>query len=195
MRRRFQVDDVIGKARHGSASNGKVGWQSTNPGTGARHRHDLVDGCVNGVEELDAQALSPSLVPSAGKAVFGVRLVVKANTRIHRWRSSASARRRTSSQATPTDSSARARRARRSISAAQAASTSAGRSAAASSRLANSSAATSARSSRGSARASRRTSCARDVIRPFYTDRQPNMALHCSLEPARGRCRNSNGAT
>ena len=178
MRRHFQVDDVIGKSRYGTASNGQINWQSADPGTGERHRYDLINCCVNGIEELDAQVISPSLVPTAGEAVFGVRLVVKADARIHRLRSSASARRRTSSQATPLDSSARARRARRSISAAQAASTSAGRSAAASSRLANSSAATSARSSRGSAKASRRTSCARDVMRPFYTDRQPNTALH-----------------
>ena len=190
MRRHFQVDDVIGEARHGSAPNDQVSWQSTDRGAGVRHRHNLINGGVHGVEELDAQVLSPSLVPSASEAIFGVRLVVKANARIHPWRSSASARRRTSSQATPPDSSARARRALRSISTAQAASTSAGRSAAASSRLANSSAATSARSSRGSARASRRTSCARDVMRPFYTDRQrPN-----PYQPSGGQGQRSRGA-
>lgn len=178
MRRHLQVHDVIGEARHRAASNSQVSWQWSDQAAGTRHRHDLINGCVNGIEELDAQVLSSRLVPSTGDAVFGVRLVVKPNARIHRWRSSASARRRTSSQGTPPDSSARARRARRSISAAQAASTSAGRSAAASSRLANNSAATSARSSRGRAKASRRRSCARDVIRPFYTDGQPNTALH-----------------
>ena len=176
--RHLQVDDVIRKSRDGSASNGQVSRQTAHSGTGARQCHDLINGCVHGIEELDAQVLSPSLVLAAGEAVFGVRLLVEANARIHRWRRSASARRRTSSQAIPPDSSARARRARRSISAAQAASTSAGRSAAASSRLANSSAATSARSSRGNAKASRRRYCARDVISPFYTDRQPNTALH-----------------
>ena len=174
---------MIRKAGHRATSNRQVRWQPTDQGAGARHRDDPIDGRVNGVEELDAQVLTSSLVPSTGEAVLSVRLVVKADERIHRRRSSASARRRTSSQGAPADSSARARRARRSISAAQAASTSAGRSAAASSRLARSSAATSARSSRGSAKASRSRSCARDDMHPFYTDRQPNTRLHPSPEP------------
>ncbi len=134
-------------------------------------------GGVNGVEELQSEVLSAIFVPSTGQAIFGVRLVLKANVGIHRRRSSASARRRTSSQGTPMDSPAMTRRARRSISAAQAASTSAACSASASSRLARSSAATSARSSRGNARASRRSCCARDGVQPFYTgDRQLNTA-------------------
>jgi hypothetical protein len=169
----LQVDDVIRKPRDGSAANCQVSWQSANQGTGARQCHDLLNRGIDGIEELDAQVAAPSLVPAAGQAVFGVCLVVETNARVHRSRSSASARRRTSSQGTPPDSSARARRARRSISAAHAASTSAGCSAAASSRLANSSAAMSARSSRGSAKASRRTCCARDVMPPFYTRGQP----------------------
>ncbi len=168
---------MIRKAGHGATSNSQVGRQPSDQGRSAWHRHNLIDGRVHGIEELDAQVLASSLVPATGEAVFGVRLVIKPNARIHRRRSSASARRRTSAQELPADSSARARRARRSISVAQAASTSAGRSAAASSRLARSSAATSARSSRGSVRASRSNSCARDDMRPSYT-RQPNTRLH-----------------
>ena len=117
---------------------------------------------IHGIEELEAEA------------ILSVRLVFKLNAGIHRVRSSASARRRTSSQGTPADSPAITRRARRSISAAHAASTSAGFSVSASSRLARSSAATSARSATGKAKASRRTSCAREFMKPFYTlARQP----------------------
>jgi hypothetical protein len=86
--------------------------------------------------------------------------------------------RRTSSQGTPADSPAITRRARRSISPAHAASTSARFSVSASSRLARSSAATSARSAIGNVRASRRSSFAREVMWPFYTRAtQPNIAL------------------
>ena len=167
--RHLEIDDVIRKASYGAASNWQVCRQTSDRRAGMWHPPDLINGRVNGVQELDAQVLSPTLVPSAREAVLGVRLVVKANARIHRRRSSASARRRTSSHGTPADSSARARRARRSISVAHAASTSAGRSAAASSRLAKSSAATSARSFRGNDKASRSKSCARDGMPPFYT--------------------------
>ena len=173
MGRHFEVDDVIGKPRHGAASDWQVWWQSPEQGAGARDRHELIDGRVNGVQKLDTEVYATSFIPSSCSAVFSVRLVVKANAGIHRCRSSASARRRTSSQGTPPDSSANARRARRSISVAQAASTSPGCSTAASSRLARSSAATSARSSRGNASASRSTSCARDGMRPFYGSPPP----------------------
>ena len=129
---------------------------------------------IHGIEELEAEVLSAGFVPSTGEAILSVRLVFKLNAGIHRVRSSASARRRTSSQGTPADSPAITRRARRSISAAHAASTSAGFSVSASSRLARSSAATSARSATGKAKASRRTSCAREFMKPFYTlARQP----------------------
>jgi hypothetical protein len=40
MRRHFQVDDVIGKARDGSASNRQVSWESPDPCPGARHHYD-----------------------------------------------------------------------------------------------------------------------------------------------------------
>jgi hypothetical protein len=73
---------------------------------------------------------------------------------------------------------ARPRRARFSISAAQAASTPAGSSAPGSSTLAKSSAATSAGSSRGSVSASRKTSCAREVMGPFAAGTaRPDLAL------------------
>ena len=95
-----------------------------------------------------------------------VSRVLETNRRTHRFRNSASARRRTSSQGMPDDSPASTRRARRSISAAHAVSRSA-RSVRGSSKLASSSAATSARSSTDHPRASRRNSCAREGMRSF----------------------------
>jgi membrane protease YdiL (CAAX protease family) len=68
VRRHLHVDDVIRKARDGSASNHQVRWHSADPVTGVRHRHDLINGGVNGIEELDAQMLSPTFVPAAGEA-------------------------------------------------------------------------------------------------------------------------------
>ena len=91
-----------------------------------RHRHDVVNGGVNGIEELDAQVFPALFVPSTGEAILGIRFVLESNGRIHFRRRSASARRRTSSQGIPAVSAVITRRARRSISAAQAASTSAG---------------------------------------------------------------------
>jgi len=164
-RRRLEVDDVVGRTRHSAASNWQVRRHSRNQSSCARHRHDLIDGGVNGVEELQTEVRSPIFGPATCQTLFSVRLVLTANLRIHRRCSSASARRRTSSQGTPADCPDITRRAGRSISAAQAASTSAGCSASASSRLAKSSAATSARSSRGRASASRRSACARDGMR------------------------------
>jgi hypothetical protein len=100
---------------------------------------------------------------------FESDLFLETNVRIHRrLRSSASACCRASDQGMPADSPAITRRARRSISDAQAASTSAGLSVSVASRLANSSAATSARSAIGNVRASRRSSWAREVMRLFY---------------------------
>lgn len=172
--RRFEVDHVVRKPRHGTTADCQIRWHSRNQGARSWHGQDLIDGGVNSVEELDAQVLPPLLVPAAGKAVFRIGLVLESNAWIHRRRSSASARRRTSSHGIPVVSPASTRRARRSISAAHAASTSAGCSACASSRLAKSWAATSARSFKGNASASRKSSCARDDMPPFYTPkRQP----------------------
>jgi hypothetical protein len=173
------------EARHRTAPNGQVSRDAWNQGAGLRHLDDLINCGIDRIEELDAQVLPSLFIPPTSKAVLGVSFVLKTNERIHLRRSSASARRRTSSHGTPVVSPAITRRARRSISAAHAASTSAGSSVAASSRLARSWAATSARSSKGNASASRRSSCARGDMGPFYTrEPQPNIALEPST-PAR----------
>ena len=163
----FEIDDVVREASDRHGSHWQVGRHARHRGSGTRQVEDPIDGFIHSIEELEAEVLSPGFVPSTGKAVLDIRLVFKLNARIHRFRSSASARRRTSSHGTPADSPAITLRARLSISAAHAASTSAGFSVSASSRLARSSAATSARSATGNVRASRRSSCARDVTNPF----------------------------
>ena len=164
---RFEIDDVIGEALHRNSSDRQRGSQPGHPGACAREFDDPMNRGVNLVEEFNPKVRATAFIPSTGVTVLRVRLVLKANARGHRLRNSASARLRTSSQGMPSDSPAMTRRARLSISAAHAASTSALSSAPASSRLARSSAATSARSSIGNVRASRRRSCAREVIWPF----------------------------
>ncbi len=166
----LEIDHVIRKARHRTTANGQVGWHPGNAGPSARRLQDVIEGGVDGVEELDAEVLPAFLVVSTGEAVLGVRFVFKSNARVHRRRNSSSARRRTSCHDTPADSPASTRLALRSISAAHAASTSAGSSTAASSRLASNCAATSARSSTGRASASRRSSCARGDMSSVYRD-------------------------
>jgi hypothetical protein len=52
---------------------------------------------------VDAQAHNALLVPPAAGSILGVGLVLKASGLLHRLRSSASARRRTSSQGMPSD--------------------------------------------------------------------------------------------
>ena len=66
-----------------------------------------------------AQSGSLFVVPAGGSAVFLFCIVFKPDSPGHRRRNSSSARRLTSSQGVPADRSARTRRARRSISAAQ----------------------------------------------------------------------------
>ena len=75
--RHLQVDNVIRKSHDRPAANGQVGWQPANLSTGVGRHHDLLDGCIDGIEALDAQGFSPGLVPTAGEPVFGVRLVVE----------------------------------------------------------------------------------------------------------------------
>lgn len=165
--RGFEVEDVIGEALHCKPAHRQFCWKAWHPFPSSRQIGDLADCGIDGVEELQAKADPAVLVPTAGIAVLSIGLVFESNEGVHRLRNSASARRRTSSQAIPGDSPAITRRARRSISAAHAASTSATSSVPESSKLANSSAATSARSSTGSDNASRRSSCALEVMWPF----------------------------
>ena len=84
VRGHFEVDNVIRKAGDRAASNWQVGRHSSDQGARAWHRHNPINGRVNGIEELDPKVLATSLVPPTSEAVFGVRLVIKANARIHR---------------------------------------------------------------------------------------------------------------
>ena len=160
----FDVDHVIRKPVDGETPNGQVFGRARYARAKARKFDDPADGGVHFIEELQAEPGLSDVVPSARLAVLGVGFVLKPDDRRHGLRSAASARARTSSQGIPWDSPAITRRARRSISAAHAASTSAGSSSWSASRLASNSAATLARSSIGRASAWRRRSCAREVI-------------------------------
>ena len=162
----FQVNDVVGKALDGRASDEQIRWESPHRRSSLWQLHDVIDRRVDGVEKLEAESRSPVLIPSSSRTVLSFGFVFESNAWVHDLRRSASARRLTSSQGMPDESPASTRRARLSISEAQAASTSAS-SVSVPSRLASNSAATSARSSMGNAKASRRSACARSVIRSF----------------------------
>ena len=160
------VDDMVREALHRCAPHTQLGGHARHEHTCTWEANDMGQGGVYRVEELGAQSGSLVVVPAGGSAVFLFCLVFKPDGAAHRRRNSSSARRLTSSQGVPADWPERIRRARRSISAAQAVSTSC-MSLSASSRLASNSAATSARSSAGSVRASRRSCCVREVIAAF----------------------------
>jgi hypothetical protein len=115
-----------------------------------------------------AQTRPPFFVPPSGLIELLTGVVLRPKRLFHRFARFASVWRRTSSQAVPPDSPRRTLRARRSISAAHAASRSVFSSGAAS-RLSSSSTATLARSSGSSFRASSRTSL--------------TSAMHASLSP------------
>ena len=117
----FERDYAVRKTRHRTPTNRQAERNSRNQAARPGHLHNLINRGVNGIEELDAQVLPTLFVRPAGEAILGVRFVLKPNARIHLRRSSASARRRTSSQGIPADSPVITRRARRSISSAQAA--------------------------------------------------------------------------
>ncbi len=162
--RGFQVAHAVREAFYREAAHRQLGWHPQHPLPDAREAQDLANRGIDCVEELQSKTGPPPFVPAASRTVLGIGLILEPNLQVHGLRSSASARRRTSSQGMPADSPDITRRARRSISAAHAASTSAMSSLPTSSKLASNSAATSARWSIGNDNASRRTSCARDVM-------------------------------
>ena len=163
---RQEIHDAIGKPSDRNGANGEADGYTRYGRAGSRKANREIDRCVDGVEELGAEARPLLLVPTACAPILGVGLGLESDPGAHGRRRSASARRRTSSQGTPCDSPAKTRRARRSISSAQAASTAAG-SESGSSRLASNSAATSARSLGGQVKASRRSTCTLEVISPL----------------------------
>ena len=153
--RRLEVDEVIRKAVDRGAANIQLFGNARNWRPRSWNLAAPVDGVVDLGEEPMAKTGGPGLIP-AGR-LFGLSAcrILEAERLGQGFFSWSSRRSRTSCQETPTASPDRTRRARRSISAAHAVSTSACGSLA-SSRLAKSSAATSARSSGGSYMASRK---------------------------------------
>ncbi len=159
-----QVHNVVGEALHRNFADGQFARQACDSATDLRPRRDLFQRGVNGLNELQAKSRALALVPKGGVFKFGGGFGFRAERTGHRSVNRWTTRARTSSHGSPTDSPFITRRARRSISCAHAASTSAAFSAGSSSRLASNSAATSARSLTGNVKASRRSSCARDVM-------------------------------
>ena len=164
---RFEIDNVEGKPLHRHTTNSQFGGQVWHRTSGARRASNELQGGGDGVEKLFAHAPPLFFVPEGCFGEFRRSFGFGPKPRSHRFVKRRAIRSRTSSHGSPADSPARTRRARRSISLAQAACTAAGSSTVESSRLANSSAATSARSSTGSVRASRRSVCARLLIESF----------------------------
>ena len=153
----FEIDHLVWKAFDRRSTHGKLRWNSWDGRSSFRETTDLVECGVYRGKKSTSETGPPFLVLVGGVIELLVGLVLCPKGPFHRFVRFASARRRTSSQGTPTDSPLRTLRARRSISAAHAASTSALSSGAAS-RLSRSSTATLARSSGLSFRASSRTS-------------------------------------
>ena len=76
--------DVVREARNRTSSHRQIGRHPWHGRSGIGQPHDLVNGGVDGVEELDAQVLSMVLVPSTGGAIFRIGFFVETNVRIHR---------------------------------------------------------------------------------------------------------------
>lgn len=154
----FQINNVKWESSYGHFPCRQVLRYERNRRSGVGKTPDEFESRIDGFQEFTAKSFTLSLVPCGSLGEFGRRFRFSPK-RLHFLKLRVM-RSRTSSQGSPADSPDRTRRARRSISIAQAASTSAGFPAG-SSRLANNSAAKSARSSGESVRASRSNSWAR----------------------------------
>ena len=163
----LQVCDVIWEAVHGHTSSRHVVWNACDSSANLWPLDNSFQCGIDSLNELQAKTRALAFVPKRGVFEFSGSFGFRLEGANHGSANRRMTRARTSSHGSPTDSPVITRRARRSISRAQAASTSAGFVAGASSRLASSSAATSALSSTGSVNASRRRSCAREVIWTF----------------------------
>ena len=161
----FQICDVVRKAGDRKPTCWYVPWDARNDSADLRPSCNLVKCIVDGLNEFNAETGALTVVPNGCVFEFSGRFGFRPEDPVHLSVNRCRMRARTSSHGSPVDSPFMTLRARRSISRAQAASTSAGLSGGASSRLASNSAATSARSSVGSVRASRKRACARVVTR------------------------------
>ena len=179
----FEIDHMVRKAFDRRLADREIFWNGGNWRSGARKPLDLVEGDVYRREEPLSQTGTAFFVPPGGVIELLAGLVLRPERLFHRFVRFASVRRRTSSQAVPLDSPRRTLRARRSISAAHAASRSVLSSGAAS-RLSSSSAATLARSSGSSFRASSRTSLT-SAIHPSLSSR--SVAANPALQRTRAR--------
>ncbi len=153
----FEIDDMVREAFDRRSPRWQVRWDSWNRRSGSREALDLVECVIHRGEKPVSQVRPALFVPPGGVIELFGSFVLRPKRLLHRFVRFASVCRRTSSQEAPLDSPRRTLRARRSISAAHATSTSAF-SSGLPSRLSRSSAATLARSSGPSFIASSRTS-------------------------------------
>ena len=49
---RLDVNDLVGKANHCTATNGQIGRDARNSASGLRHGDEAINSGVNGIEEL-----------------------------------------------------------------------------------------------------------------------------------------------
>ena len=96
------VQELLGHREVGDHDDLLTRPQSRSVGT--REIDNLANRGIDGIEELDAKAISATLIPTAGLPVLGIGLILEVDRRTHRLRSSASARARTSSHGIPCDS-------------------------------------------------------------------------------------------
>jgi hypothetical protein len=162
--RRLNVDDVVRKTAYRRSTRREPLRNVWSGFSGSRPRCDESQRFIDRLKKITPEVKSLFFVPVHRLVQFSGSFRFDVEPKTHRCLRRRSTRARTSSHGSPADSPASTRRARLSISFAQAISTSARSSAGSSSRLASSSAATSARSSTGSVSASRKTACARSVI-------------------------------
>ncbi len=148
--RQFDVDDVVREPANENPTDILV-RNSGRSRSDARVLFDPGYRCINSREKLSAEFEPMPLIPTRGFRRLGVCLLADPKRQLQRLPSPSLIRRRTSGHGFPGSSPERARAARRSISAAHAASASPSR---APSKLASNSAASSARSGRPSFRAS-----------------------------------------
>jgi len=161
----LEIDDVVWETPHRRSTGRELLRNVWNGLPRSRPRRDESQRFINRLKKITTEVNSLFFVPVGCLIELNGGFGFDAEPKTHRCLRRRSTRSRTSSHGSPVDSPERTRRARLSISFAQAISTSARSSGGSSSRLASNSAATSARSSTGNVIASRNTACARSVMR------------------------------
>ena len=162
---RFDVDNVVRETAYRRSTGHETLRNVWSEFSRPRPRCDESQRFIDRLEKITTEIKSLIFVPVCRLVEFSGSFRFDVEPKSHRCLRRRSTRARTSSHGSPVDSPAMTRRARLSISFAQAISTSARSSVGSSSRLASNSAATSARSSMGNVSASRNTASARSVMR------------------------------